>query len=70
MTITDTVTGKKLRVCRTYRATDGRGRLHVTDDRRVWLNYGGGRASFVGRLGDRGSDTKMTRYNARRAANA
>lgn len=71
-TITDSRTGTKSRVCRTYRTTDGTALLHVTADRRVWLDCTGGgpgNMSHVGTLGERGSGMEMTRDNARRAAN-
>lgn len=65
-------TGATHKICRTYKTSDGLGRLRVTDDRRVWLDYtdGIGMMTWVGTLGDRGSGTTMTAKNARRAANA
>lgn len=71
-TITDSATQTTARICRTFRSSDGAARLHVTEDRKVWLDCtdgGPGNMTWVGTLGDRGSGTTMTRENARRAAN-
>lgn len=70
MTITDTTTGESLRVSRTYRTTDGEALLHVTADRRVWLDCTGsstrGNTSHVGTIAP---DEPITRTAARKAAN-
>lgn len=69
MTITDARTQTASTVSRTYRTSDGEALLHITRDRKIWLDCTGGgpgRAAFVGTLP---ADEKITRANVRREAN-
>lgn len=68
MSITDSRTGAKCRVCRTYRTADGAARLHVTRDRRIWIDYAGG-VENMSHVGDLPIDTPITSQNVRKAAN-
>lgn len=55
-----------VKVSRTYTTSDGLAKLHVTFDRRVWLDCGGDRTAYCGRLPD---DVAMLRSNVRKLAN-
>lgn len=61
--------GTLTKISRTYKTTDGAARLHVTTDRKIWLDYTGGSGGNMTHVGDLPTDEPMTRANVRRAAN-
>jgi len=67
--ITDTGSQTTMRVCRSFRTTDGAALLHVTADRKIWLDCTNGGPGNMCHVGTLLTHDAMTRANVRRAAN-